>query len=384
MGNWRNRRPRRFFYEQYIDPASSYYDPEEPTPNPEFAEDGVPSWEKKFCSLIGSVPWKKVVNVKKFMYCHGSVLNWDDSAGEEAFQNAKKRFWAEINGLTSEISLPNPDKYIDKINWNPDIDPELIKDLECSFFAPEEGEKDGKLDYKSKKFRNSVAVPSEAWNRNSDNSTNLNNGDNPWDHCSARGNEGEKSDTWGDGDNKLWGWNNVNHIKQQMDWDNNNVKNDDNPWECNFSQGNEDVKGNTWGDCSDKVWGWSHGRNQVNRSKDWDSGPWKRSSQGVVQVKEKIQGYHYWDNNLQQPGSSWRSNFTQGSGSRKDRQWKGCKRWDNHYREPKGLELGQVGDGWGTSNDGNRKREGTHQCLTGNKQTRFQGNGYQTGHRWRG
>ncbi|XP_021609679.1 bifunctional endo-1,4-beta-xylanase XylA [Manihot esculenta] len=352
------------------------------------------------------------------MYCHGNVLNWDDSAGEEAFQNAKKRFWAEINGLTSEISLPDPDKYVDNIDWNPDIDPELITDLELSFFAPNEGEKEGKVEQKNKKFRDYVAVPSEGWNKNSgenittwkcdynmqssvalkdkgqcwnqwhpstDNPKNLINGDKPSNHSFAQGNEAEKSNTWGD-DNKLWRENhNGNHGKELKDWDN-NASHDNNPWECSFSQRSEGMKGNAWGDCSDKAWGWSHSANQVNQSKDWDSGynPWKCSSEGVVHAREKKQGNHSWANNPPETGTSRQSNFSQGSGSLKDRQWRGWKRWDNHYREPKDLELRQVDGGWGTSNAGNRKREGTHQYLTGNKQTRFQGNGYKTGYRWRG
>ncbi|XP_057487301.1 uncharacterized protein LOC130773364 [Actinidia eriantha] len=94
-------------------------------------QSSVPSWEKKFCTVIGSIPWRKVLENKKFIHLYDNVLKWNDSAGEEAFQNAKNRFWAEINGLPCDISLPDPDIYIDQIDWNSKVDPELVWDLEC-------------------------------------------------------------------------------------------------------------------------------------------------------------------------------------------------------------------------------------------------------------
>lgn len=44
------------------------------------------------------------------------MLAWDDSAGKEAFDNAKARFWAEINNLPSEIPLPDPNMYIQEVD----------------------------------------------------------------------------------------------------------------------------------------------------------------------------------------------------------------------------------------------------------------------------
>lgn len=64
------------------------------------------------------------------MYLYDNVVQWNDSAGEEAFNNAKNRYWAEINGLPCNISLPDPDTYIDEIDWSSDVDPELILDLD--------------------------------------------------------------------------------------------------------------------------------------------------------------------------------------------------------------------------------------------------------------
>ncbi|KAB2601377.1 hypothetical protein D8674_002382 [Pyrus ussuriensis x Pyrus communis] len=97
----------------------------------------VPYWERKFCTTVGSVPWRKLVETKKYMSLYKNIVEWNDSAGEEAFNNAKNRFWAEMNGLipSSDISLPDPDMYIDDIDWSSscnNIDPQLILDLEKS------------------------------------------------------------------------------------------------------------------------------------------------------------------------------------------------------------------------------------------------------------
>lgn len=59
-----------------------------------------------------------------------SIAEWDDSGALEAFDNAKARYWADINGLTSEIPLPGPDMYNGEVDHNPFIDPELVADLE--------------------------------------------------------------------------------------------------------------------------------------------------------------------------------------------------------------------------------------------------------------
>lgn len=86
----------------------------------------VPPWERKFCSQIS---WTKFCEDKKLTYLFENVLNWDDSAGKESFDNAKARFWAKINGLRCDIPLPNPDMYIDVVNQDTFLDPRLVEDL---------------------------------------------------------------------------------------------------------------------------------------------------------------------------------------------------------------------------------------------------------------
>lgn len=90
----------------------------------------VPTWEKEFCKSVGSVTWRRLLDAKKYLHIHDKVVKWNDSAVEEAFHNAKERYWAEINGLPCCISLPDPDIHIDIVDWESKMDPELLLDLE--------------------------------------------------------------------------------------------------------------------------------------------------------------------------------------------------------------------------------------------------------------
>ncbi|KAJ6853105.1 uncharacterized protein M6B38_251065 [Iris pallida] len=90
----------------------------------------VPQWEKKFCSTVCMVPWGKICAAKASLSAHKNVVDWDDSAALEAFQNAKARYWAEINRFPCDIPLPDPDIYIDKVDYEAVIDPKLVEDLE--------------------------------------------------------------------------------------------------------------------------------------------------------------------------------------------------------------------------------------------------------------
>ncbi|MCD7465665.1 hypothetical protein HAX54_001708 [Datura stramonium] len=85
------------------------------------------------------IPWHKVVSAKKYMYCYDNVVKWDDSAGQK-LNDAKRRYWAEISGLPSQSPPPNPDVYIDRVDWDSNIDPELILDLDREYFNPNEVE----------------------------------------------------------------------------------------------------------------------------------------------------------------------------------------------------------------------------------------------------
>lgn len=97
---------------------------------PRHGHSPVPLWEKTFCTSICYVSWERICAAKVSMSGYRSITEWDDSGALEAFDNAKARYWADINGLPSEIPLPGPDVYNDKVDHNPFIDPELVADLE--------------------------------------------------------------------------------------------------------------------------------------------------------------------------------------------------------------------------------------------------------------
>ncbi|CAN8268166.1 unnamed protein product [Cochlearia groenlandica] len=129
MGKWNSNRSR---FHRRRSPMRWYSD------NHSSEDDGlIPSWEKKFCEVIGSVPWRKVVESSSFKsWYQGNVMTWDDSACEETFRIEKTRFWSRFNGLGFDVSLPDPDMYISEVDWDTYIDPELVKDVERAYFAP--------------------------------------------------------------------------------------------------------------------------------------------------------------------------------------------------------------------------------------------------------
>ncbi|CAN8237332.1 unnamed protein product [Cochlearia groenlandica] len=126
MSNWRRHKNTNNINNQRFTTKTQSSKP----PLANINKHSVPAWEKDFCAVIGSVPWSQVVEAKRFMYLYDRVVQWDDSAGEDAFKIAKSRFWAEINGFPCDLPLPDPDVYIDDIDWDAEVDAELILDLE--------------------------------------------------------------------------------------------------------------------------------------------------------------------------------------------------------------------------------------------------------------
>lgn len=84
----------------------------------------VPSWEKEFCYRIGLFRWENFLEAKKLTGFAHKILEWNDSAAEEAFHRTKNRFFAMLNGLPNpdESNIPSPDLYIDEIDWDDDDD----------------------------------------------------------------------------------------------------------------------------------------------------------------------------------------------------------------------------------------------------------------------
>lgn len=92
----------------------------------------VPLWEKKFCTDACAIPWAKLCETKRLMSLYKSVVDWDDSAALEAFNDAKARFCAVYHGQRYDIPLPDPNMFIDIVNPDEYVDPELVADLEKS------------------------------------------------------------------------------------------------------------------------------------------------------------------------------------------------------------------------------------------------------------
>ncbi|KAJ7972169.1 bifunctional endo-1,4-beta-xylanase XylA-like [Quillaja saponaria] len=145
MSNWR----QHHHHQQQLQRASNYRGilgarPQNWKPPLEYHwQATVPLWEKKFCREVGSISWRKILEAKKFMFLYDNVVQWDDSAAKEAFDNAKRRFWEEINGIHCKIPLPDPELYLDDIDWDSNVDSELLLDLDNEQpMSPTEGDKD--------------------------------------------------------------------------------------------------------------------------------------------------------------------------------------------------------------------------------------------------
>lgn len=92
----------------------------------------VPLWEKKFCTDACAIPWGKLCETKRLMSLYKNIVDWKDSAAFEAFNDAKARFCALYHDQPCDIPLPDPNMFIDTVNPDEHVDPELVADLERS------------------------------------------------------------------------------------------------------------------------------------------------------------------------------------------------------------------------------------------------------------
>lgn len=312
-------------------------------------------WEIDFCKSV-RVPWQKVVTAKKYMYCHENVVKWDDSAGEEAFHNAKRRYWEKINGLPCETPLPDPDVYIDEIDWKPNIDPRLISDLDQDYFNPDETE----CAEKSKSI--------------TDNEGNLVTGGNPsynpWERGPSQSVDNLKgaSSSWGQRYESL------------------KLKNVSDPWEQNGSTAVESLKNSSWKRYSDESLGWNQKSNYNMQSSNANIIPQNSWSHGfdLGCGGEKGQRQDYWPRGCKQWTSSGcepqrsgntvitsLNNFTSQTGAPWNRGW---TNWE-------GKQLNQYDSG-GHLVSGCRKREGSFQHRPRYKTSRFQADDHGTAYQW--
>ncbi|GLT66022.1 hypothetical protein SLA2020_384180 [Shorea laevis] len=364
MGKW-DHRPRGRFYRRekaYKSPPPSYHEPERSLS--EYCNDGVPLWEKKFCTLVGLVSWRKILDVQRSIKWNftSNVLQWEDSAGKEAFENAKKRYWSKINGLPCDISLPDPNIYIDEIDWYPDIDPELIKDLEQELAA---------------------SIPPDGCN---DNPCKV---DNPWE-CGNDIQHGESLK-----DNQGWG-----HWNSRIE-DSKNLNGNDDLWKCNSNQRNEASQQDLWGNHGDKSQDFSQWgkRKTLSRDCDTNDNPWEHSCSGIGSIGDKGWGqlnYNSWNQNqkeskkLDNGDNPWGCSIVQDNGARGNQQWanyrrnsRGWKQRDNYNNTRRELGVRKSNGDWEARTVGSRKREGSDRYMNDYKSSRLQRDDSQTDHFWR-
>ncbi|GAB4827799.1 hypothetical protein Ancab_034685 [Ancistrocladus abbreviatus] len=372
MGKWNRRnyvrRPKHYDY-QWSPPRETLRDPETVV-----WQDNVPLWEKKFCYLIGRISWEKILGAKKFLHCHSNILGWDDSASEEAFHNAKQRFWAKINGLQCDIQLPDPDMYIDDIDWNPHIDPELIEDLDQEYFVPDENGNDVRID---DMMHEGTLRSGSVHDEKQDDE------DNPWERSNDVTSSASRD--------KAMGWNQWCNSVDVM----RTSTNEDNPWECHHKQDNGAVNDNqcvgTWGKASS----WKpQSRTDLPNKFSAGANPWKPGgavteygqSKGWQNAGDSSWGWKGMESaNTKSiyPYSSYpgRNNYgaTRGAPNSRSSSW-GQKRQDN-YNGEQNVSVKRTG-GREEFHGISRKREGSYQygeC----KGPRLQGVNYQTAGQWR-
>ncbi|XP_019085347.1 PREDICTED: uncharacterized protein LOC104711741, partial [Camelina sativa] len=348
-------------------------------------EDGIPVWEKRFCEVIGSVPWQKVVEAADFKsWYDGNVITWNDSACEETFHSEKKRFWSRVNGLRCDVPLPDPDLYISEVDWDTFVDPELIRDLETAYFAPPDAEvecgfKRGRrdmnwsgcdsdkvygvnaLDNKSNGWNLSVsgadyskdrvgyveAEPS-CGNEKANDSTSWG----CWRTEARRENQWKAKDSWeNSGQGNDDGWDNSGHQNKKARGSESVPAEDyemlDNPWEAKPSCRKESAKETTWGGCSgkgweDRVWNnecWGNGGwdNQewpskgYSRDRGWNNDSWGSGGRENQEWPRKGYSRDRGGNN-----ESW------GSGGRENQEWR-SKGYSCDIREPQGYNPRRAG-----------------------------------------
>ncbi|XP_010931578.1 uncharacterized protein [Elaeis guineensis] len=261
----------------------------------------VPLWEKKFCTRVGAIPWKRFCENKKFMGMYKNVLQWDDSAALEAFQDAKARFYAEYNGLPCDIPLPDPDMYIDEVDQDAVVDPEMVADLEKP--PPAHADVD-----------NTVT--------------------NGWDSFIFT-NKPVPASGWGDTEDP--------------------VPSNEKTGECgsaNWDAYVEQIKPSGWGDAAEPYSSSWDVKNDSSNAWGYSGGGWGK---GVAQDNPLVGGsYNYWDNGRRSSWETWENRNSEPS-RRNRRKRDGGGRFGSRFTKPKYQVDGyQSNSSWGDCRGRNR------------------------------
>ncbi|CAN6904024.1 unnamed protein product [Brassica oleracea] len=384
MGKWNNRSrfnrrrsPSRWYSER---PSSSGYG----------EDDGIPVWEKRFCEVIGSVPWPKVVEATNFKSWYtGNVITWDDSACQETFHNEKKRFWSHVNGVHCDISLPDPDLYVSDVDWDTTVDPELISDLEGAYFTPPDDEvksglKRGRRDRSWSGCSNLVPIeearmlkiPWECseevhdvdglvkkgndWNVAESSSDHPNDRTRPWEAKPSFGNEkandtmsgdclwkeiewkteDKGNDRWGQGND---GWDTSGQQNKKAKGSESVPAREDemldNPWEAKLSCRKETAEDTTWGGWSGKGWDDRGGGSDGWEKRDLEMNEWRRTK--CSQDYREPRSYNPWKAGFG-PGNTARREYGPNAGG-----WQTRRVSETNRRE---WDVKRSSDGWGRRN----------------------------------
>ncbi|KAI3731797.1 hypothetical protein L1987_62986 [Smallanthus sonchifolius] len=331
MGKWNYRRtwrPKNYYRDQRIPSPPTYYDTEFKLRGT-WKNIDLP-WEERFCISVG-IPWEKVVNAEKYANCYDNVLKWNDSAGESAFYEAKKRFWAQINNIPTDVPQPDPEMYNEEIDWNPKIDLELVKELDLAYFNPDEAEK---LESYNATKRNDGFTPGcilglndiNPWERNkNDDRDCLNKSENknisdPWERGITQ-DDREIKDRWEVDGHRSW--------NQNATWGN-----------SARDAGNNEI---TWGISATNSWHYNQYR--VQREDENSKNTWARKETGWQSSKNSY------------------ANTSRGA-----QQHQAPNRQRENYRDYTSFGRG--------TNASCRKREGGYEYTTSYKSARVQSYGY--------
>lgn len=327
------------------------------------------------------------------MALYKNIVQWNDSAGEEAFLNAKARFWAQLNGLPCAISLPDPDIYIDKIDWNSYIDPELLSDLDQEPVVPDNEERDGNLGHWGNGLDSAFLnqpIPCTGWGDADDTNMPINDLPMPGqEHCdwnvdnnhacghSSRESRAAEGNSWESGSFKKWesGWRD-------------NSKNADttNAWGCNaFENADHDNAWNNRGHNQNaghadnsKAWGHSNWKGAPH------SNGWNNNGHNKTADHTNSWGCSDWEN--ADCSNAWDSGGWENRIAENNSWENGWGQWGNNVKPAENLvDPGNNGGDWRIKAGDYRKREGGRYVPRNNHNntTRFQGDHCQTNGGWR-
>ncbi|OAY63151.1 hypothetical protein ACMD2_13334 [Ananas comosus] len=282
-GSWDGEKRNHYNYKERNSGASNSWRPPNPT-GPEYFS--VPLWEKKFCTYVCDIPWKRLCETKRFMSMYKNIVQWDDSAALEAFQNAKARFHAEYHGLHCDIPLPNPDMYIDEVDPNAIIDPDLIADLESQPPAPADRDNSAPNGWDSFTYTDKP-IPATGWDDAEPNAVSDQNQSVNWDIYVEKPSQATFSSSWDVKDESLNAWN-----CSSRGWGEGNEQH--NSWASNKRNDN-------WGNVRSGSWGhWENRNKETSRrnGRKRDGGGGRFYARVTKPKYHEVDGY--------QSNNSWR------------------------------------------------------------------------------